>query len=94
MKHLFIIYLGILFENENKMANDKKYSILTQYNKSKCIEVFQLSIKSGCNFCWHRTRNSFTKIMEWRIDKNSEVIKKNDNFQLGSLEECVCRALG
>ena len=27
MKHLFIIYLGILFENENEMANDKKYSM-------------------------------------------------------------------
>ena len=75
-----------------KWQMTKNIQCLTQYDKSKCIEVFQLSIKSGCNFCWPRTRNSFTEMMEWRIDKNSEVIKKNDNFQLGSLEECVCRA--
>ena len=32
MKHLFIIYLGILFENENGMANDKKIFNI-QYSK-------------------------------------------------------------
>ena len=80
MKHLFIIYLGILFENENGMANDKKiFNIfistrVTSWWIRKCIELKWAEILAatfvdpeplGQSWADGNSLNVWQKIMEW-----------------------------